>query len=257
MPSACPTCKNDALRVAGVGTQKVVSEVKKALPGARVLRMDSDTVAKERKQDSRLYERFLNKEADVLVGTKLVAKSFHFPDVTLVGVVDADTMLNMPDFRSSERTMQLLAQVAGRSGRAGKKGEVLLQTLHPEHLAIAKTVRGDYGEFADAELLLRRELGYPPYSTLVRLIWSGKDEPAVAETAQACCDSLRSALAAAGHEVVGPAPAVLRLQGRKFRYHALIKCPSERLEQALMAARSSASPSTVKLKLNVDPYDFF
>jgi primosomal protein N' (replication factor Y) len=257
VPPACPTCKNDALRIAGTGTQKVVAEVKKALPGARVLRMDRDTVSKEHKEESRIYERFLNKEADVLVGTKLVAKSFHFPDCTLVGVVDADTMLNMPDFRSSERTMQLLAQVAGRSGRAGKKGEVLLQTLHPEHLAIAKTVRGDYGEFADAELALRRELGYPPFSTLLRLVWSGPDEPAVGNAAQAACDALRAALSSSGHEVVGPAPAVLRMQGRKFRYHALIKTPTDRLEQALLAARAAPCPSAVKLKVNVDPYDFF
>ena len=257
VPPFCPTCKNDALRIAGTGTQKVVSEVKKAVAGARVLRMDRDTVSKEHKEESRIYERFLNKEADILVGTKLVAKSFHFPEVTLVGVVDADTMLNMPDFRSSERTMQLLAQVAGRSGRAGKKGEVLLQTLHPEHLAIAKTVRGDYAEFADAELALRRELGYPPFSTLLRLVWTGEEEPAVGNAAQAACDALRAALSSSGHEVVGPAPAVLRMQGRKFRYHALIKAPLDRVEQALQACRAVPPPSGLKLKVNVDPYDFF
>ncbi len=257
VPPMCPQCKNPGLRVAGIGTQKVVAEVKRAVPGARVLRMDRDTVSKEHKEESRIYERFLRKEADILVGTKLVAKSFHFPDVTLVGVVDADTMLHMPDFRASERTTQLLVQVAGRSGRAGKKGEVLLQTLHPEHLSISKTVGGDYASFADAELALRRELGYPPYSTLVRLIWTGKDEAAVAEAAAAGCERLRAELLSQGHEVVGPAPAVLRLQARKFRYHALLKTPLDQLDHALAAVHAVAVPSGLKLKVNVDPYDFF
>jgi len=257
VPPMCPQCKNPGLRVAGIGTQKVVAEVKRSVPGARVLRMDRDTVSKEHKEESRIYERFLKKEADILVGTKLVAKSFHFPDVTLVGVVDADTMLHMPDFRSSERTTQLLIQVAGRSGRAGKKGEVLLQTLHPEHLAIAKTVHGDYAAFADAELALRRELGYPPYSTLIRLVWTGKEEEAVALAAAAACERLRGELLSQGHEVVGPAPAVLKLQARKFRYHALLKSPTDQLDAALAAIHAAPSPSAVKLKVNVDPYDFF
>src|SRR5581483_3419867 len=142
-----------------------------------------DTVSKAKAKDERIYRQFLAKEADILVGTKLVAKSFHFPDVTLVGVVDADTMLHMPDFRASERTMQLLAQVAGRSGRAEKAGEVVLQTLHPEHCAIAKTVEGDYGAFADLELAARRDLRYPPFAALVRLLWLGKSEEAAAEAA--------------------------------------------------------------------------
>ncbi|MDE2039229.1 MAG: primosomal protein N' [Elusimicrobia bacterium] len=254
LPAACPKCRNPALRASGVGTQKVVAELRRELPGARLLRFDGDT---PRLKDGEPYRRFLNKEADVLVGTKLVAKSFHFPDVTLVGVVDADTMLNMPDFRSSERTMQLLAQVAGRSGRSGKRGEVLLQTLHPEHLAIANAARGDYGAFADAELPLRRQLGYPPYSTLVRLLWTGPQEPAVAAAAEAHCAALRRELGAFGHELVGPAAAVLPLQRRRFRHHALLKCPPEGLEPALLAARALPSSSSVKLKLDVDPYDFF
>jgi len=130
-PARCGNCGDVSVRVSGVGTQKVAAEVKKRLPGARVLRMDRDTVSKERKQEQSIYDRFRARQADVLVGTKLVAKSFHLPDVTLVGVVDADTMLHMPDFRSAERTLQMLVQVAGRSGRADKPGEVVLQTLSP------------------------------------------------------------------------------------------------------------------------------
>lgn len=258
MLAHCPKCKKPALRVTGTGTQKVVAELKRILPGTKVLRMDRDTVSKEGKEESRIYQKFLAREADILVGTKLVAKSFHFPDVTLVGVVDADTMLNMPDFRASERTMQLLAQVAGRSGRAEKPGEVLLQTLYPDHIAIAKTVDGDYAAFADGELSARRELGYPPFCVLVRLVWTGKDEAKVAEVAHAACEKLRAEMLPLGHEVVGPAPTVIRLASGKFRYHALIKVAEPtQLERALSAARACDCPSGLKLKINVDPYDLF
>src|SRR5581483_12220180 len=217
-----------------------------------------DTVSKAKAKDERIYRQFLAKEADILVGTKLVAKSFHFPDVTLVGVVDADTMLNMPDFRASERTMQLLAQVAGRSGRAEKAGEVILQTLYPDHIAIAKTVDGDYSAFAEGELRARRELGYPPFSVLVRLVWTGAAEEKVADVAHAAAEKLRAELTPLGHEVVGPAPTVIRLASGKFRYHALMKvAEASALQRSLEAARACECPSGIKLKINVDPYDLF
>ena len=259
LPLKCPQCANAALRASGIGTQKVVAELKRAVPGVRVLRMDRDALSKESKAERRIYERFAAREADVLVGTKLVAKSFHFPEVTLVGVVDADTMINMPDFRSAERTMQLLSQVAGRSGRAGKEGEVLLQSLHPEHIAVAGAVHGDYAEFADRELELRRELAYPPHSVLVRLILTGAKEEAVAEAGTACAQSLREEFFADGHEVLGPAPAVLRLASGKFRYHILLKVhePKRHLDSVLSRARACELPSSVRMKINVDPYDLF
>ncbi len=257
VPAHCARCRQPAVRASGIGTQKVVSELRKALPGVRVLRLDRDTASKGGQQERKVYQRFLAREADILVGTKLVAKSFHFPDVTLVGVVDADTMLHMPDFRSSERTMQLLAQVSGRSGRAQKPGEVLLQTLHPDHAAISGTVQGDYALFAETELAARRELGYPPYRALVRLIWLGAKEENVAEAAAQACEALRPLLSPLGCEVVGPAPAVLRLAQKKFRYHALLKAPHERLSEALERCRGVELPSTVKLKVNVEPYDLF
>lgn len=258
VPRQCGRCGQAAVFAGGVGTQKVVAELKKALPGARVLRMDRDTMSQEGKQETKIYRRFLDGEADILVGTKLVAKSFHFPEVTLVGVVDADTMLNMPDFRSAERTVQLLAQVAGRSGRAHKAGEVLLQTQRPDHAAILGAARGDYGAFADEELAARRELGYPPHGTLVRLVWTGAAEDTVAAVAREAAEVLRARLADAGHEAVGPAPAVIRLASRKFRWHLLLKVPEEaELPRALEAVRALKTPSGVRLKVNVDPYDLF
>ncbi|MCX5794427.1 MAG: primosomal protein N' [Elusimicrobia bacterium] len=258
LPAHCPQCANPGLRVMGAGTQKVVAELRRFIPAARVLRMDSDTLS-ERGGDRTLYETFRRGEADILVGTKLVAKSFHFPQVTLVGVVDADTMLHMPDFRSSERTMQILAQVAGRSGRADKAGEVVLQTLQPDHIAVRGALQGDYAAFADQELGLRRELGYPPFSGLVRLVWTGKDEAALAEAAAAAVATLRDALSACGHEVVGPAAAVLPKAGGRFRYHALVKVaePERTLDAVLARIQEWACPKSFRFQVNVDPYDLF
>ncbi len=258
MPAQCPKCAHPNLRAMGAGTQKVVAELKRFLPNARVLRMDRDSLSK-REEDRRLYESFRRGEADILVGTKLVAKSFHFPEVTLVGVVNADTMLHMPDFRSSERTMQLLTQVAGRSGRAEKPGEVVLQTLAPEHLAVRGALAGDYAAFADEELVLRRELGYPPFTVLVRLLWIGKNEETLVRCATESAEALRAGLAPLGHEVVGPAPAILPKERGLLRYHALIKVadPERNLDGVLARVRQTVLPSAIRLKVNVDPYDLF
>ncbi|MFA6318377.1 MAG: primosomal protein N', partial [Elusimicrobiota bacterium] len=164
--TACAKCGNAALWVAGTGTQKVVAELKEAIPGVKALRMDRDTL-KESAADRRILADFRAGRAEVLVGTKLVAKSFHFPSVTLVGVVDADTMMHMPDFRASERTMQLLLQVAGRSGRGDKPGEVLIQTSHPDLARLGASTFCDYEDFARRELAARRDLAYPPFSALI------------------------------------------------------------------------------------------
>ncbi|MBI2387712.1 MAG: primosomal protein N' [Elusimicrobia bacterium] len=254
-PQTCGACGDPAMRTGGVGTQRVAAEVKRRLPGARVLRMDRDTVSKEAKLEERVYDRFRAHKADVLVGTKLVAKSFHFPEVTLVGVVDADTMLHMPDFRSAERTMQLLAQVAGRAGRADKPGEVLLQTLSPDHEAIKGAADGDYAAWADAELAARVELSYPPAGGLIRAVLACADEAKLTEAGAAWADALRLLLPAPA-EVVGPAPALLRQVRGKFRDTLLIKLPAAGVEEGLKRARGCPLPSSVKLTLDADPYDF-
>ncbi|MHB2025760.1 MAG: replication restart helicase PriA [Elusimicrobiota bacterium] len=254
-PLVCPQCASVALRSAGIGTQKAAAEIKKIFPGARTLRMDQDSL---RDREEKIYEKFAAGDADILIGTKLVAKSFHFPNVTFVGVVDADSMLHMPDFRAAERAMQLLAQVSGRSGRAGKEGEVLLQSLKPEHEAIARTVEGNYAAFADVELASRKRLGYPPHSTLIRLIWSGKKEEDVAAASEKTVEAIRLKVSAAGHEIIGPAPAVIRMTNGKPRYHSLIKVsrPSE-IDMVVCAARECPATSGVKMSVNVDPYDLF
>ncbi len=250
-----PPLRQEVAAAGGVGTQRVSAEVKRRLPGARVLRMDRDSLSNEGKLEERIYEQFRARKADVLVGTKLVAKSFHFPEVTLVGVVDADTLLHMPDFRSAERTMQLLTQVAGRAGRADKPGTVILQTLSPEHEAIKGAAAGDYAAWADAGLAARGELRSPPAGGLIRAVLTCADEVKLGIAAAAYADALRALLAPLA-EVVGPAPAPLRLVRGKFRDHILIKLPAAAVEESLQVARGCPLSSSVKLTLDADPYSF-
>jgi primosomal protein N' (replication factor Y) len=218
--------------------------------------MDRDTVSKRAEQgDAAIYRRFLDGEADVLVGTKLVAKGFHFPNVTLVGVVDADTMLQMPDFRSAERTVQMLLQAAGRAGRAERPGEVLIQTAHATHYAIQAVARGDYAGFCRQEILHRRDLRYPPVSSLIRLVFAGKTRETCSDFAQACAAALKLALP--GDEILGPAPGLLKRFKGQHRYHLLLKIlDASRAEAAIAAIRALAPSGAVRLKVNVDPYDF-
>lgn len=276
VPPACGGCGAPALSFAGVGTQKIVAELKSKSPEARVLRMDRDTVGRK-DEDFRLYERFKSGQADILVGTKLVAKGFHFPDVTLVGVVDADTMLDMPDFRAAERTVQLLLQAAGRSGRADKPGEVLIQTSRPDHYALQAAARGDYLRYARREISLRRELGYPPAAELVRLVLSGFSQAQVAQAADAAASLLRRRLGcderpegtaqpipagppnASEADILGPAPAVhSKLRGR-HRYQLLVKLGrgGRRFDAESAQALRASLPSSIRLQIDVDPYDLF
>ncbi len=256
LPERCEKCGHAVLRSLGAGTQKIVSELQSVLPAAKVLRLDRDSLSEDAKEEKKIYERFLDQEADILVGTKLIAKSFHFPQVTLVGVVDSDLMLSMPDFRASERAMQLLAQVAGRSGRADKPGEVILQTLSPSHPAVSETISGDYTRFAKEELKTRKELRYPPYCDLTRLVWESEEKNAARQAAMEAAEILR-ALKVSGHECVGPSPCVLSTLRGLYREHLLIKSPSERWEEALTVARNLKVPKGVYLKINSDPYDLF
>lgn len=258
VPRACAKCGEEVLAFSGIGTQRVVSELESMLPGARVLRMDRDSVCKEKGGDSRLYERFRSGQADILVGTKLVAKGYHFPDVTLVGVVDADTMLHMPDFRVAERTVQLLLQAAGRSGRAEKAGEVLLQSAHPSHYALQAVARGDYLRFVRQELEFRKELHYPPFSTLLRAVLSGTPEGAVRDASEALAEFLRRRWPASSAEVLGPSAAVILKARGRFRHHLLLKLKQDGLlEQALSAFSEFRTPAGVRARLLVDPYDLF
>jgi primosomal protein N' (replication factor Y) len=226
LPERCPSCGSRYIRHFGVGTQKVEDEAKKLFPEARILRMDSDSTSR-RGSHERILSAFRQGQADILIGTQMIAKGLDLPMVTLVGVVNADTTLFMPDFRAAERTFQLLTQVAGRAGRADLPGEVLVQTYCPDHYSIAAAARHDCEEFYQVEMPVRNALGYPPYSYLARLLFTHEDEAEISKGAALAKEILDKTLS--GHdnfiEVLGPAPAPLsRIKGR-YRWQLVIKGP--------------------------------
>ncbi|MGH7730422.1 MAG: replication restart helicase PriA [Candidatus Eiseniibacteriota bacterium] len=255
----CPQCGAALLRLSGAGTQRAERELASALPAARLMRLDTD-VARERGAAARVLQAFARGEADMLLGTQMIAKGLDFPRVTLVGVLDADVALHLPDFRAAERTFQLLVQVAGRAGRGRAPGEVLVQTCSPDHPAIAAACRYDARGFAERELAERREAGYPPFVRLATLLFSGAD----AKVVEGAADSLAEAIAPEAERrsvrVLGPAPqALARLRG-KHRWHLLLKgggAPALRAVAArgLEWAESKARPSTVRVVADVDPVE--
>ncbi len=252
-PQACPDCALPMLRMHGVGTQTVEDELGLLFPEARVARMDSDTMATREAYED-VLGRFDRQEIDILVGTQMIAKGLHFPHVTLVGIVSADTSLVLPDFRSAERTFALVAQVAGRAGRGDAAGRVVVQTLMPDHAAIRRAADHDYEGFAEAELDDRKEHGYPPFSRLLRVVVRGPATPPVEERAAATGERLRRALAGRA-PVLGPAePGIARVQGL-HRRHLLVKAPSHReVARALAALREAPRPRRgVEEIWDVDP----
>jgi len=223
-PDRCPKCTSHRIRYFGAGTERVVEEVQALFPDARVLRMDRDTTSK-RGAHGRILRAFRDREADVLVGTQMISKGHDLPGVTLVGVVSADTSLYMPDFRAAERTFQMIAQVAGRSGRGDKPGDVVVQTYSPEHYAVVAGARLDYDAFYSTEIGFREELGYPPFGKLLAVSLRGRS----AEE----CEALGGQVVALVEkssvkglvEVLGPAPCSVSRVKRVTRWRVLLKSP--------------------------------
>jgi len=226
-PERCPECGGTRIRYFGLGTQKLENAVRDRWPEARLLRWDRDT-AQTHEAHSTILERFSSGAADVLVGTQMITKGLDLPLVTVVGVISADTALNLPDFRSSERTFQLLTQVAGRAGRGLLGGRVVIQSYHPHHYAIVAASTHDYDGFADRELSFRREQGYPPYSRLAKLTCEDEDYYRAESRSQTLSTTLRQGLARSGWpttNLIGPAPPFFaRLRGR-YRWQILIRHP--------------------------------
>ncbi len=256
---ACPQCGATLLRLSGAGTQRVEREVAAAFPKARLLRLDTD-VARERRRPAEILAAFARGEADVLLGTQMVAKGLDFPRVTLVGVLDADVALHLPDFRAAERTFQLLVQVAGRAGRGRTRGEVFVQSCTPDHPAIEAAIRHDDAAFLERELHERREAGYPPYRRLAMLLFSGKEEARVESLATRVGEALETWATAAAVAVLGPAPqALARLRG-VHRWHLLLKASSAAqlhpvLAQGLALAEADEEAHAVRTVADVDPGD--
>ena len=237
-PDVCPKCQQALLRYAGAGTQRAERELASVFPAARVLRLDLD-VARAKDGPGETLARFARGEADLLLGTQMIAKGLDFPRVTLVGVLDADVALHLPDFRAAERTFQLLTQVSGRAGRGKVPGEVLVQTCTPEHPAITAVAAADghegEREFRKQELSERRDALYPPFTRLVTLLADGPDAAEVEATAGALATLARERAGSADVSVLGPAPqALARLRGR-HRWHVLLKSTNGKLLRDIAA----------------------
>ncbi|MFA7254821.1 MAG: primosomal protein N' [Candidatus Omnitrophota bacterium] len=274
VPDVCGECKAPMLRFMGFGTEKVESEIARFFPSARIARMDADTT-KKKDSHEKILEKFREQKIDILIGTQMIAKGFDFPHVTLVGVVLADVGLRLPDFRSGERTFQLLTQFAGRAGRGIKPGRVIIQTWMPEHPSIRFAKEHDFLSFYDHEKRCREEFHYPPYRSLVNIIIRSHDEKKAYLFAREIRDVLRNTVGggrreegasslspsaihhppSSGVEIVGPAPLPFyKLRGH-FRWHVMLKIPKDLLltPEIYALLMGLKKPSAVAFQMDVDP----
>src|SRR3989338_1320938 len=221
-PETCTACSRGYVRLKGSGTQRVESELHRLFPASAIARLDSDAT-KPKDSHRRLYDAIATRQVDLLVGTQMVAKGLDLPHVALVGVVSADTALNLPDFRAGERTFELLTQVAGRAGRGDRPGRVIIQTFCPNHYAIQAASRHDYHAFYRAEINMRKRLQLPPFTQLVELTVQGGRRVRVEQAAQALADALRRRLSGRAMQVLGPAPHRLAVLRGTHRWHLVLK----------------------------------
>lgn len=252
-PTACPACHSPKIQGFGLGTQKLEELLLKLFKGCRTLRMDRDTTT-EKNAHSHLLQRFGNGEADILIGTQMVAKGLDFPRVTLVGILAADMALNLPDFRASERTFQLLTQAAGRAGRSDLEGRIVLQTYAPEHPAIQFALKHDYAGFYAEELLERKDLNYPPFGSLARLLFSHPQRDKTHAVAKKMIDEL---VRRADDDlwVLGPVDAPLEQLQSLYRVHALLKHPDiKRIKPLLRTLLYKYGAQLQRISLDIDPY---
>ena len=253
-PTACPDCGAEVHRYRGAGTQQVEDFMAERFPAARIARMDLDSTG-ERWAHQRILERVEAGTVDVLVGTQMIAKGLDFPRVTVVGVVDADVALNLPDFRAAERTFDLLTQVAGRAGRGPLGGRVIVQTWAPSHHAIVHAAGHDVRGFVEAELAERRNPPYPPHVHLANVVLSGRDERVVARAAERVGAWLRALLAARADvhaTVLGPAPCPIERARDRWRWHLLVKAADDGALTRLAGYLAARAPVPAGARLVVD-----
>lgn len=225
VPVTCPECKSDHIRFFGIGTQKIEDELGRLFPTARVLRMDVDTTRRKGAHEE-LLKQFENEEAEILLGTQMIAKGLDFPKVTLVGVLSADTGLHISDFRAAEKTFQLLTQVAGRAGRHELLGEVVVQTYTPEHYCIELASNHDYDAFYQREMAVRRQTGYVPYYYITQILATHKDLLTLIDATNKIVNFLRRGLSS-GAYIYGPTPMAISRVNDRYRYQILIKYRNE------------------------------
>jgi len=256
VPGRCPSCKAERLERAGVGTEQVESVVRERFPDARVARLDRDTAGSDKPQRvlESVLERMRAREIDILIGTQMVTKGHDFPGVTLVGVLRPDHMMDLPDFRATERTFQLLEQVAGRAGRGDRPGRVIIQTRDPEHVAVEAARTHDYQSFVQAELADRQQTGWPPHVRLIVLRIDARDEPRAREAALVAAQAARRVGGAAVH-VRNPAPAPLTMLRGRFRWQVWLSSRDRNVvaDAARAAASEVRATGDLRLVVDVDP----
>ncbi|MEE9912395.1 MAG: primosomal protein N' [Deltaproteobacteria bacterium] len=254
----CPECRGGRILNYGTGTQKLEKEIECRFPGARICRMDSDTTARKGTQE-KILAALEKREIDILLGTQMITKGHDFPAITLVGVISADTSLNMPDFRAAEKTFQMLTQVAGRGGRGDVAGRVIIQTFNPDHYALRYTQQHDYKSFYADEMEFRKALQYPPYSYIINLRLSSARKEALLETVQDAGRQARKLAAPYGNavEIIGPSESPLaRIRG-EHRQQMLIKGRDSKTLHAIAAALlEKHDTGAVKMTIDVDPENF-
>ena len=260
-PDKCPSCGSDKLRYSGVGTQKAEQEIQEFFPDARILRLDTDSTMQRYAYEKKLGD-FRNGKYDIMLGTQMVAKGLDFPNVTLVGVLSADSMLHCDDFRSYERTFSLLTQVVGRSGRGGIEGRAIIQTYEPENPIIEFAAAQNYDEFFNAEIALRRTMLYPPFADIGVVAFSSEDKQKAHDAADYFTDRLKAASKEVYSElplrVMGPSPAYISKMGGKYRFRIIIKFKNCRRFRVMMSELltdlgNNRSFSTVSAYVDIDP----
>lgn len=234
----CPTCHSHSLRYAGMGTQRAEASLAQLLPQARILRLDADATMSKYSHE-RLLGQFSNGEYDIMIGTQMVAKGLDFPNVTLVGVLNADQMLYGDDFRSYERAFSLLTQVVGRSGRGGYSGRAVIQTFTPESPVIRLAAMQDYGRFFEGEIALRRAMLYPPFAQICMIGFVGGDDNKTYRAANAftktLCEKAKTQHPNMPLRVLGPTAAMVKKVSNKFRYKLVLKCKNDKSFRAMLS----------------------
>ncbi|UII57364.1 primosomal protein N' [Cytobacillus spongiae] len=257
VPKQCPDCRSEHIRYFGTGTQKVEEELGKVIPHAKVIRMDVDTTSKKGSHE-RLLNDFQEGKADILLGTQMIAKGLDFPNITLVGVLSADTMLHLPDFRSSEKTFQLLTQVSGRAGRHEKEGEVVIQTYTPEHYSVDLAREQDYNEFFQKEMLIRKTHKYPPYYYVCLITINHEDLLKVVSTTEKITNYVKSRLSNESI-VLGPVSSPIPRIKNRYRYQCLIKYKREPelgkvLKTVLDHYQQETASNGLQISVDVNPF---
>ena len=223
----CPQCKSSGIRYFGLGTEKIQETIQRLFPEARLLRWDRDT-ARNRRAHEQLFDRFANREADIMIGTQMIAKGLDLPGVTLVGVVSADIALGLPDYSTTERAFTLLTQVSGRAGRGREAGHVIIQTFNPQHFCIETASHHDYHTFYELEITSRQLYRYPPFRRFVKFTYSHENRQRCQNEAVLLCEHLNAwieRLGLADTDIVGPAPALMERIRNKYRWQLIVRGP--------------------------------